>query len=404
MPTIKFTARTIDALKPPLSGRADYWDAELPGFGLRIAAPPPGKIAAPRKTWNVLYRTGGRQSRLTLGTYPTVPLADARQKARDALWQVAHGKDPAAEKKAERLAETVSELADLYIEKHAKPNKRTWDTDQRVINRDIKPVWGNRKIASIKRRDVIAWVDRLMERGKPIMANRTFEVARMMFSFAAARDLIEASPFYGVSKPAPERQRERVLAEEELRKVWAAIEAEPAPLAEIMKLRLLTAQRGGEIASMRWQDIDFATRWWTIPAELNKSNRTHRVPLTPGALAILSELLKRPEHPEMVFPGKEGYRVAVVWRSGDRVRRVSGVDFVPHDLRRTAASHMASMGIGRLTIGKLLNHADPSVTSVYDRHSYDAEKRVALEAWEHRLDEIITGAPNTSNVVELART
>src|SRR5687767_11534298 len=131
MPTIKFTVRTIDALKPAPSGRVDYWDADLPGFGLRIAAPPPGKVTAPRKTWNILYRAGGRQSRLTLGTYPTMPLADARQKARDALLQVAHGGDPSANKKAERLAETVSELADLYIEKHAKPTKRTWDTDQR---------------------------------------------------------------------------------------------------------------------------------------------------------------------------------------------------------------------------------------------------------------------------------
>ena len=83
--TIKFTVRAIDALKPPASGRVDYWDGDLPGFGLRVAAPPTGKIAAPRKTWNVLYRAGGRQSRLTLGTYPTMPLADARQKARDAL-------------------------------------------------------------------------------------------------------------------------------------------------------------------------------------------------------------------------------------------------------------------------------------------------------------------------------
>ena len=116
------------------------------------------------------------------------------------------------------------------MEKHAKPTKRTWDTDQRVVNRDIKPVWGSRKVASIKRRDVIDWVDRLMQRGKPTMANRTFEVARKMFSFAVARDLVEMNPFYGVPKPAAERQRERVLSEDEIRKVWGAMEAEPEPL------------------------------------------------------------------------------------------------------------------------------------------------------------------------------
>jgi integrase len=404
MPTIKFTVRSLDAVKPPASGRIDYWDAELPGFGLRIAAPPPKKPGlAPRKVWTLMYRAEGSQFRLSLGPYSALPLAEARQMAKDALREIAHGRNPAAQKKAARLAETVSDLADLYIDKHARPNKRTWRTDQQVINRDIKPVWGNRKVADIRRRDVIGWVDRLMERGKPIMANRTFEVARKMFSFAVARDLIEASPFFGVAKPAPERQRERVLSEGEIRKVWAAINAEPPTLSAIMKLRLLTAQRGGEVASMRWQDVDFNTGWWTIPAEMNKSNRTHRVPLSPAALSILTALRQQPEHAEMVFPGKQGYRVAILWRSGDRVRTVSGVDFVPHDLRRTAASHMAAMGIGRLTIGKLLNHSDPSITSVYDRHSYDNEKRAALEAWARRLDEIIHDAKASENVVPLVR-
>ena len=402
MPTIKFTVRSLDALKPPAQGRVDYWDADLPGFGLRIAALSPKKPGnAPRKTWTLMYRADGSQFRLSLGPYSALSLAEARQMAKDALREVAHGRNPAAQKKAARLAETVSDLADLYIEKHARPNKRTWRTDQQVVNRDIKPVWGNRKVADIKRRDVIAWVDRLMERGRPIMANRTFEVARKMFGFAVARDLIEASPFFGVAKPAPERQRERVLSEDEIRLVWGGIESEPPTLSEIMKLRLLTAQRGGEVASMRWRDIDFNTGWWTIPAGMNKSNRTHRVPLSPPVLAILAALQQSPVHPELVFPGKQRHRVPVLWRSGDRVRSVSGVDFVPHDLRRTAASHMAAMGIGRLTIGKILNHADPSITSVYDRHSYDGEKRAALDAWAARLEEIIGDRQEPRNVAPL---
>jgi integrase len=404
MPTIKFTVRSLDALKPPTQGRVDYWDADLPGFGLRIAAIAPNRPGTvPRKTWTLMYRADGRQFRLSLGSYSTLPLAEARQLAKDALREIAHGRNPAEQKKAARLAENVFDLADLYLEKHARPKKKTWRTDYRVINRDIKPVWGNRKVADIKRRDVIAWVDRLMERGKPIMANRTFEVARKMFSFAVARDLIEASPFFGVAKPAPERQRERVLSDDEIRKVWAGIEAEPPKLSAIMKLGLLTAQRGGEVASMRWKDIDFGTGWWTIPAEMNKSNRDHRVPLSPPVLSILGALRKQPKDPELVFPGKSASRVAILWLSGNRVRSVTGVDFVPHDLRRTAASHMAAMGIGRLTIGKILNHTDPSITSVYDRHSYDSEKRAALEAWARRLTEIVDGKQSALNVVQMSR-
>jgi integrase len=103
----------------------------------------------------------------------------------------------------------------------------------------------------------------------------------------------------------------------------------------------------------------------------------------------------------LVFRGKSAYRVPILSLSGKRVRSASGVDFVPHDLRRTAASHMAAMGIGRLTIGKILNHSDPSITSVYDRHSYDGEKRAALDAWAARLEEIIGGRQEPRNVAPL---
>jgi integrase len=396
MPTIKFTVRSLDALKPPATGRVEYWDADVPGLGLRMSD-------RGRKTWTLLYRAGGRQRRFTLGTYPALPLADARDKAKDALRAVAHGKDPAAEKKAGREADTVGELADLYIERHAKPNKRSWETDQRMLKRDVIPEWGRRKVKDIKRRDVIAWLDKIVARGAPIMANRTYEVARMMFNFAVSRDLIEASPFFGVSKPNAESQRERVLTADEIRSVWKAIDAEAPNLAAILKLRLITAQRGAEVVSMRWQDINLDAGSWIIPGEFTKNGREHRVPLAASAVTILRELAQTKEDQTWVFPGKRGARVAILWRSGDRVRAVSKVDFVPHDLRRTAASHMASMGIMRLTISKILNHTDPSVTSVYDRHSYDTEKRSALDAWATRLEEIITGKQPASNVAEFKR-
>jgi integrase len=225
----------------------------------------------------------------------------------------------------------------------------------------------------------------------------------MMFNFAVSRDLIEASPFFGVSKPNAESQRERVLTADEIRSVWKAIDAEAPNLAAILKLRLITAQRGAEVVSMRWQDINLDAGSWIIPGEFTKNGREHRVPLAASAVTILRELAQTKEDQTWVFPGKRGARVAILWRSGDRVRAVSKVDFVPHDLRRTAASHMASMGIMRLTISKILNHTDPSVTSVYDRHSYDTEKRSALDAWATRLEEIITGKQPASNVAEFKR-
>ena len=399
MPTVKFTARSLDALKHPAEGRVEYWDADRPSFGLRISE-------SGRKTWCVLYRYRGRLRRYTVGTYPPLSLADARRMADDLLHAAAHDKDPAGEKKADRRADTVSELVELYVDRHAKISKRSWKTDRRVLDRDVTPVWGPRKAKDIKRRDVIEWLDRLMNRGAPIMANRTFEIARKMFAFAVARDLIEVSPFYGVAKAAPEHAREKVLTEDEIRAVWTAMDAEPPLLGAILQLRLLTAQRGGEVRAMRWQDVDpdpdtaKGSAWWTIPGEFTKNGRAHRVPLSAPAVEILKEVRRRHRDPTWVFPGKKGPQV-VVWHSGSRVREASNVDFVPHDLRRTAASYMTGMGISRLTVSKILNHSDPSVTKVYDRYGYDAEKRQALDAWARRLGDIISGTSEGSNVVEL---
>jgi integrase len=164
---------------------------------------------------------------------------------------------------------------------------------------------------------------------------------------------------------------------------------------------LLTAQRGAEILAMRWDQI--SNGWWTIPAEIAKNGLTHRVALSPPVLALLEEIRSLGKGSEWVFPGAsgDGHRVAV-HKAHNRIRRHCGVDFVPHDLRRTAASHMSGMGISRLVVSKILNHVEAGVTAVYDRHSYDAEKRTALVAWGRRIEEIIGGDTEVrANVVAL---
>jgi len=270
--------------------------------------------------------------------------------------------------------------------------KRSWETDRRMINHDLNPTFGPWKVADIRRRDVIALMDRMASRGAPIMANRTLEVLRMIFSFAISREIVELNPCVGVPKPGVETRRDRVLTEDEIRAFWTALDQEPLEIAAMYRLRLLTAQRGGEITKMRWPDLDIATSWWTIPGEFSKNGKTHRVPMTAPMLEIVSELNKSAISKIWVFPGpKRDSPMTSIWKPGDRIRRRSKIDFVPHDLRRTTASYMTGMGISRLVVGKILNHSDPSVTATYDRHSYDAEKRQALDAWAVRLQEIISG-------------
>jgi integrase len=395
MATIKMTVRGIEAIRPPKLGQIDYWDADHPGFGLRVSA-------GGRKAWVAMYRRGNVKRRLTLGTYPTLSLAEARAKAAVAHHAVQFSdSDPATLKKAERVAETFAELAALYIERHAKRHKRSWRKDLLILEKDALPRFGRRKAKDISRRDIIAMLDEIVTRGAPIQANRTLEIVRKLFNWAVARDILGANPCYRLPKPSSENRSDRVLTEEEIREVWHAVGAEAPLTAATFKLRLLTAQRGAEILAMRWDQI--SNNWWTIPAEIAKNGLTHRVPLSPQALAVLDEIRPPGKSSEWIFPGAsgEGHRVAI-HKAHNRLRRRSGISFVPHDLRRTAASHMTSMGISRLVVSKVLNHAESGITSVYDRHSYDTEKRAALDAWGYRVEEIVVGKEDsTAKIVPL---
>jgi integrase len=164
------------------------------------------------------------------------------------------------------------------------------------------------------------------------------------------------------------------------------------------KLRALTAQRGGEVSSMRWQDVDLAAGWWTIPAERSKNGLAHRVPLSAAALKLLAALYATARaEAEYVLEGARGRR-----QQSEAAATFTVPDFRGHDLRRTAASLMAGSGTPRLTIGKILNHVERDITAVYDRHSYDAEKRIALDQWGRTLTAILEGK-SMGSVVPFAR-
>jgi integrase len=393
MPKLNLTARKVASLKPPASGQLDYWDECLPGFGLRISAG--GRLA-----WCVMYRLGKRKVRLTMGTYPAMPLSKARHEAKAALTKVQTGGDPAAERRTLRDAESFGQLAQAYIDKYAKPNKRSWKTDDEMLKRDLLPKWRHRRAKDITRRDIRDLVQGIVDRGSPIMANRTFEVIRRIFRWAIIEDYLSDSPCKGLTKPAKESPRDRVLTEGEIRVVWAAIESERPLVAGIFKLRLITAQRGGEIMSMRWADIDESAGWWTIPAERAKNGLSHRVPLSFLAVAVLRQVKAHAGESPWVFPSqRRGRHLEQMVQAAHRIRDRAKVDANPHDLRRTAASLMTGMGISRLTVSKILNHVERGVTATYDRHSYDAEKCQALEAWARRLEEIIAGKTDADRKV-----
>jgi integrase len=232
--------------------------------------------------------------------------------------------------------------------------------------------------------DVRQLVERVAEAGAPIVANRVAALLSKVFAFALDRDLVPASPAVRIPRPGQERARDRVLTEDELRALWQSFEALEPAMSAFYKLRLLTAQRGEEVAAMRWRDVDLDAGWWTVPAASSKNKLAHRVPLNGPALVILTALLamakRKEEEEEFVLVGARGKRQQAEAAATFKVK-----DFRGHDLRRTAASLMASAGVPRLTISKILNHVERGVTKVYDRHSYDPEKKAALNWWATSL-------------------
>jgi integrase len=243
------------------------------------------------------------------------------------------------------------------------------------------------------------------------MANRVKALVSKIFNFAIRRGIVEANPAHGVGSPGgAEHQRDRVLSEEEIRKVWKALESESPKTRAIFRMALLTAQRRSEITGMQWAELDLDSGWWTIPAERAKNGLAHRVPLSPEAVRIL-ETVKRSikrkkktgakDEPLVFRGGRIGRPLANLQKPMRRIKEASGVDFRLHDLRRTAASLMTGIGISRLIVSKVLNHVERGITAVYDRHSYDAEKRAALLKWEQHLTAILNAKKRTAKVIAL---
>lgn len=404
------TAASVERIKPPQTGQRDTFDAAMPGLALRVSY-------GGSKTFVLFYRLHGRQRRMTLGRYPGLSLSDARTKARDALQAVERGEDPAQERKEAkaRRPDTWENVAEDFIEKYAKRQNRSWKVAQSIFENHVTPHWRGRDFKTIKRRDVLDLLDTLIDAGLTTQANRVLAHTRKLFNWALEREIIDASPVAGVKPPEKEKQRDRVLDDDELRTLWGAFNGMGYPFGPMFKLLLLTGQRRSEVAEMRWRDIDLDKAVWTLPATSTKAGRAHEVPLSPQAVEIL-RLLPRftgKDAGDFVFStqnGKtpvSGYSKAKLRCAADLNKRLAKdgkepmADWRLHDLRRTAATNIAKLGFPVDVVGKVLNHAPRGVTSVYDRHSYMPQKKAALDAWAKRLDAVVSGKP-ASNVIELA--
>jgi integrase len=349
----KLTDRQVRSLKAKPQ-RYEVWE----GNGLGIRVTPRG-----HKSWVYLYRYRGRARRLTLGSYPAMTVAEAHKAHGAAMAELGQGRDPGEShvkgRQEARRAPTVDGLISEYIEKWAKPRKRSWRKDEQRLKRHVSPLWGRCKAAEITRRDVLNLLDEIVDRGTPVEANRTLAVISKMYNFAIARDIVGASPCVAVGRPGVETRRDRVLDLYELKAFWMGLDkanmAGGTRLA--LKLVLLTAQRPGEAVNAAWEEIDLDDRWWTIPATKAKNGLSHRVPLSAPALKVLHRAKTISVDSPWVFPSPRKDKPMTESAMGSAVRgnlkpALGGErstlpisHFTPHDLRRTAASHMTGMGI-----------------------------------------------------------
>jgi integrase len=423
-----FTDRFLKSIKPTAPGkRTIFFDAQIPGFGIRVTERSTDEC---KGSFVLVTRYPGSTNPAPrrIGDYPAMNLAEAREIAREWRRDIAKGIDPkekAAEaaREQQRLRTNTFGAAFLtFAEDHLK-TLRTGAAVEAAIENHVSPALKNRPMREIRRSEILALINRL-KKDSPIAANRVLAYLKKFFAWALENELVDDSPAASIKRPTAEkdRERERVLADWEIRAFWRAC-AEMGAFGRAFQLMLATGQRRSEVGATTWGEIDRTEALWTLGKVRTKAKRIHDVPLSELSLSIVGDC---PKTGVFVFAsGRSGGardgqdpRPVALSGWGKAKERLDSLmlkhteangqrpaeeieEWRLHDLRRTAATHMARLGVDRLVISKVLNHAEGGVTKRYDRHRYDVEKRAALDRWALHLQAIVDGKTG-GNVVQFA--
>ncbi len=351
------TKTAVERLTPPAAGQKFLRDNELRGLAVRVTA-------AGVKSFVFEGRVRGRVKRMTIGQYPSITVALARKEALRIKSEVAQGRDPATARAVERKVVIFGDLEEIYVERYAKPHKRTWKRDEQMIAGYLSR-WRNRRLADITTDDVARLHERLGKENGRYAANRTVALLRTMFNLARDWGYLKSDNPASRVKFFREEKRDRFLSPEELGRVNKALTEEPNPYwRAYFPLSLLLGTRKSELQSARWKDMDLDQKTWRIPS--TKRGRPHLLPLPNAAVEILEGL---PRASEFIFPGKGASgHLAESAKAWQRIRKRAGVsDARIHDLRRTLGSWLAAQGHSLSLIGRALNHSNVSTTQIYAR-------------------------------------
>jgi integrase len=389
---VLLTDRFVAGVRPSAQ-RADYFDEKVVGLALRVSA-------TGHKAWSVHLTSprDGRRIRHSLGNYPVVTLAAARGLAIAARQQVEDGEDPRGVTGASDL--TFGQLVDRYFADPAKASLRSIREIHRRVGKDVLPIIGTIKVNKLTRRDVRDVVERIAKRGAERQAFLTFKDVQAVLRWAVRHDYLDRDPIQGMGKPAGSKPRERILSDDEIHSLWTKLPlvlAGTPSVQRAIKLALVTGQRIGEIVGMRRGELDLDRGLWSLPGSRTKNRSPHHVPLSGLAVETIHEALAATDS-EFLFPAQDGGPIDahVVGRAISRARgRFGPAPWSAHDLRRTCLDNMARLGVAPHVIGHVANHRSITRSGVtfahYVHHSYESEKRIALDLWADRLVAIVGG-------------
>ncbi|MFB3786684.1 MAG: tyrosine-type recombinase/integrase [bacterium] len=373
----KLTKKMVDSLtyegavsERGTKGLHIVMDTTIPGFHVRL-------FPSGMKSYGLTYRWKGRKRFISIGRADKVTLDFARRQAQTLWEQIVAGEDPIENRRRQREFLTVAQFAEQFIERYAKKFRKTWREDARRIGKNILPALGNRRLDAVNRADVAALHSRIGETA-PMESNRTMELIRRIYAVALDWGTLPD----GFENPArkikkfPERPRDRVLTEDELRRLGAALAQEQDVYAKgAITLSLLCGTRIGETLAAEWREINLEQRLWQIPSAHSKNKKAHTLPLSQAAVDLLVSL-PRSLDDNRVFPTKN---VRHAW---ERLRVAAGIpDVRIHDLRRSAASMMVDSGISLHVVSELLSHKNLAVTA--DVYAHLGTKPLAEAAEKH---------------------
>jgi integrase len=398
---MKLTQKAVAALMLP-GGKSDaiYFDNDLPGFGYRLRRSG-DKV---NRSWVAQYRHATATRRITLGSASVLGSDQARTEAKKILAQAALKQDPASERKRKAAADrfTFSSLAEQYLAaKKPAVRRRTFTEMQRyLLSSYFKPLH-NIPIDGVTRRDIAACVLTITHKAGQVAAARARSAASGMYVWAMASGLTEINPTIGTPKPKAPPPRDRVLDDSELVAIWNA--AGDDDFGKIVRLLITTGQRRSEVGGIAWTEVKDGV--WTIPAARAKNHHAHQLPLGSLALEIIRSVPQVVGR-DLLF-GARGARGFSSWgpgkkeldaRLGDQVR-----PWTLHDLRRTAATRMADLGVMPHVVEQILNHQSGhrrGIVGVYNKSKYAAAVQNAVAAWDRHLRELIEGR-DADNVIPL---